>query len=287
MTKSIFSGTGVALVTPFKSNLEIDFEALGRLTKHVVAGKVDYIVLNGTTGESPTVKSEEKWQILAHVRSLTELPIMLGFGGNCTEELLADISNLGELSIQGILSVTPYYNRPSQKGLYNHFKAIADQCPVPVMLYNVPFRTAVNLESETTLALAAHPNIIGIKEASGQIEQIKEIIQKRPKEFIVLSGDDAMTLPIIEAGGEGVISVIANYKPVEFTEMVNAAMEGKSEYAQSIDSSLRPIYHLLSLEGNPSSIKTALEASGIIDRYVRLPLDKGSDELLNTFKKYT
>ena len=282
---TMFKGLGVALVTPFTSSLEIDFEGLGRVLNHVTKGGVDYLVVNGTTGESPTITSKEKWSILEYIFERTSLPIMLGYGGNCTQELIDEMDGLSQFPIKAILSVAPYYNKPFQKGLQLHYEAIADKSPVPVLLYNVPFRTSVNIEAETTLKLAKHPNIIGVKEASGDMNQITKIIDNRPENFLVLSGDDGMTLPILKAGGEGVISVIANYKPSEFTAMVNAALAGNFDQAAKQDEQLKSDYQLLSKEGNPTSVKTALEAIGLIERHVRLPLVPGSEELLQSFKK--
>jgi 4-hydroxy-tetrahydrodipicolinate synthase len=278
------TGTGVALVTPFDRNLQIDFDALEKLLIHVTDGGVDYLVVNGTTGESPTITSKEKWKLLEFVFNKTSLPVVLGYGGNSTMELIDEIGELPRFPITAILSVAPYYNKPSQEGLYQHYSLLADKSPVPVILYNVPARTSVNIEAKTTLTLAEHENIVAIKEASVNFDQIREIISHRKKDFLVLSGDDGSTLDLLKEGGEGVISVIANYKTQAFTQMVNMALDGEWSEAEQMNSELKKDYQLLSKEGNPTSVKTALESLGLIHRYVRLPLVAGSEDLLTEFR---
>jgi 4-hydroxy-tetrahydrodipicolinate synthase len=276
-------GTGVALVTPFNAQLEVDYNALTRLVKHVTDGGVNYLVVMGTTGESVTLNKEEKKKVLSHIKSVNEgkLPIVLGIGGNNTQEILETIEHTDFTGITAILSVSPYYNKPTQEGIYQHYVKIADACPVPVLLYNVPGRTSSNILPETTLRLAKHKNIIGIKEAAGSVEQVMKIVHKKPENFMVISGDDALTLPFISVGAVGVISVVANSNPKLFTEMVNHCLNADFIAAQKPHYKLLEIIELLFVEGNPAGVKAALKALGIIDDYVRLPLVNVSETTYN------
>lgn len=276
-------GTGVALVTPFNAQLEVDYNALTRLVKHVTDGGVNYLVVMGTTGESVTLNKEEKKKVLSHIKSVNEgkLPIVLGIGGNNTQEILETIEHTDFTGITAILSVSPYYNKPTQEGIYQHYVKIADACPVPVLLYNVPGRTSSNMLPETTLRLAKHKNIIGIKEAAGSVEQVMKIVHKKPENFMVISGDDALTLPFISVGAVGVISVVANSNPKLFTEMVNHCLNADFIAAQKPHYQLLEIIDLLFVEGNPAGVKAALKALGIIDDYVRLPLVNVSETTYN------
>jgi 4-hydroxy-tetrahydrodipicolinate synthase len=276
-------GTGVALVTPFNAQLEVDYNALTRLVKHVSDGGVNYLVVMGTTGESVTLNKEEKKKILSHIKSVNErkLPIVLGIGGNNTQEILETIEHTDFTGITAILSVSPYYNKPTQEGIYQHYVKIADACPVPVILYNVPGRTSSNMLPETTLRLAKHKNIIGIKEASGSVEQVMKIVHKKPEDFMVISGDDALTLPFMSVGAVGVISVVANCNPKLFTDMVNHCLNADFIAAQKLHYQLLEIIDLLFVEGNPAGVKAALKALGIIEDYVRLPLVNVSEATYN------
>lgn len=279
----LLKGTGVALVTPFDSTLSIDFDALGRLLRHVEAGNVDYLVALGTTAETSTLSTKEKLSLLNFIQSNSDLPLVVGHGGNSTQHLIDELPNFSNFNIKALLSVVPYYNRPSQIGLRRHYESIADASEWPIIMYNVPSRTASNLAADTAIQLASHDNIIAVKEASGDLNQIKEIINKTSKSFSVLSGDDGMTTEIIAAGGVGVISVIANYKPAQFCEMVHYAIEGQMTRAQEINKLLKEDFQLLTSEGNPTSVKTALESVGLMMRHVRLPLVDGSKELIKKF----
>jgi 4-hydroxy-tetrahydrodipicolinate synthase len=278
-------GTGVALITPFNKQLKIDYDALGRVIKHVERGNVDYLVALGTTGEISTLSRKEKQSILKFINASSDKPLIVGHGGNNTQQLIDELDLLQNRRVKALLSVTPYYNRPSQQGLIEHYQMLADNSPVPLILYNVPARTAVNLEVSTTLHLSNHGNIIGIKEASGSLEKAKKIISHSAEGFYVLSGEDSMTLDMIKLGADGVISVIANYKPKQFCEMVGAALQNQISKAVIGNAKLKQDYQLLMAEGNPTSVKTALQAIQLIDRNVRLPLIPGSEKLLQKFKK--
>jgi 4-hydroxy-tetrahydrodipicolinate synthase len=276
-----FAGTGVALVTPFKENLDIDYASLGRLLKHVSQGGAEYLVVMGTTGEAATLSVEEKKEVLAFVKknNAARLPVVYGLGGNHTRELLEQIAHTDWEGVEAILSVSPYYNKPSQAGIYEHYKAIADACPVPVILYNVPARTSSNMTAATTLKLARHPNIIGTKEASGDMVQCMEIARNKPADFLLISGDDLLALPMISFGAVGVISVLANAFPGPFTQMIRQALAGNFyEASQNLFGFLR-INPLMYEEGNPVGLKQALYYSGLCPNYVRLPLVPASQAL--------
>ena len=272
-----FKGTGVAIVTPFHDSGNIDFGSFEKIIEHVISHNVNYIVALGTTGESATLSKDEKVAVLDFVLETVNkrLPVVAGIGGNNTQEVINTIKATSFEGIDAILSVCPYYNKPQQKGMYGHFKAIAGICPVPVILYNVPGRTSSNLTAETTLRLASEfENIIGIKEASGNLAQCMEIIKNKPQDFLFISGDDALTYPLLALGADGVISVVANAFPVQFSEMVNLGLKGKLNKARTLHYLLLDFMNSLFLDGSPSGIKAALEDLGLCKSNVRLPLVK-------------
>ena len=281
-----FRGTGVALVTPFKEDGSIDFDAFKKLLHHVSSNGVNYLLVNGTTSESATTSAEEKEELLAFTVQVNDgiLPIVYGIGGNNTSELLKIIKKTNFKGVDGILSVSPYYNKPSQEGIYLHYKAIADACPVPVILYNVPGRTASNISAKTTVRLSEHKNIIGIKDASGNIEQALEILKYAHKDFILISGDDLVTVPMISIGAQSVMSVIANGFPAEFSRMVDLALHNDFKTATQYAKLFVDLNPLLYEEGNPVGIKQALEIKGISKNIVRLPLAPASDSLKERMK---
>lgn len=276
-----FSGTGVAIITPFKKDLSIDFESLEKQLEHLIANGINYLVVLGTTGESVTQTEAEKEQLVTFIKEKVNnrIPIVLGVGGNNTQAILNQIKNTDFDQIDAILSVAPYYNKPSQEGLYQHFKAIAEVCPVDVILYNVPGRTGSNIKAETTLRLAHDfKNIVAVKEASGDFSQAMYILKDKPEDFIVVSGEDALTLPLMAAGASGVISVVANAFPKEFSSMVQFALNNDFAEAEKIHYRLLEFIDYLFIEGNPAGVKAALEILGIIENNLRLPLVKVSDE---------
>lgn len=275
-------GTGVALVTPFKYDRGIDFQALERLVDNVIDGGVDYIVALGTTAETPTLSHEERTEVVATVRSQINgrVPLIVGIGGNNTVAVIDAINEMDLTGVSAILSVTPFYNRPNQRGLYEHYKAIAEAVEIPILLYNVPSRTGVNMSSETTLRLATEfKNIIGIKEACGDLEQCERLIAGRPEGFYVISGDDSLALPLIEMGGDGVISVAANAFPQFFSGMIELGFDAQTDKANAKWTEFAPLVKALFDEGNPTGVKAALAARGMIDNVLRLPLVESSDEL--------
>lgn len=272
-----FRGTGVAIVTPFTKDGNVDFKGLEKLVNFIIKGGVEYVVVMGTTGESVTLSKEEKQSVVEHVIETVDkrVPVVLGLGGNNTQEILNALKKESFAHIDALLSVSPYYNKPNQRGIYQHYKAIAEASPLPVILYNVPGRTASNIAADTTLKLAEEfKNIIGIKEASGSLEQCMKIIKHKPKDFLVISGDDALTLPIIACGGDGVISVVANAFPKDFSEMTRQILEGNVKEAQKLHYKLTDIIEQLFADGNPAGIKTVLEMMKICSSSVRLPLVK-------------
>jgi len=282
------SGTGVALVTPFKSDLSIDFEALTSLVNHCVDGKIDFLVVMGTTGESVTLSLEEKNAVLDCIKKANNnrLPIVLGIGGNNTDYITQSFSSYNLDGVDAILSVSPAYNKPTQEGIYQHFKAISKSSPLPIILYNVPVRTSSNITAETTLRLAYDfDNIIAVKEASGDMEQIMEIIAKKPIDFKVLSGDDAITLPIILMGGDGVISVLGQALPKDFSSMVKYGLEGDLKASKELHYKILSFVEPLFVEGNPVGVKTLLNLLGICKQEVRLPLVKSSSKLKSIFEQ--
>lgn len=273
-------GTGVALVTPFNANNEIDYPALRKLLKHTAKG-VDYYVVMGTTGEAATVTQEEKKQVLEFVKQNNPkgLPIVYGIGGNNTQAVIESIRHADFSGITAVLSVSPYYNKPSQAGIVAHFRAVADACPVPIILYNVPGRTASNLTAETTLQLAEHPNIIGIKEASGNLEQCMRISRYKPKNFMLISGDDLLTVVLYSIGGQGVISVLANAFPEIFKRARQECQKGNYVRASQHLFKLLEINGLMYEEGNPTGVKQLLAEMGLCSPHVRLPLAAASASL--------
>jgi 4-hydroxy-tetrahydrodipicolinate synthase len=278
---SRFKGVGAALITPFDEKNEIDYPGLKKLIDLVTDGGVDYLVVQGTTGESPTVTSKEKKDILAFTikNNTKSLPIVYGVGGNDTRAVLETISTTDFSGVDAILSVCPYYNKPSQEGIIAHFTAIADASPVPVLLYNVPGRTVINMKADTIVVLSAHPNIIGIKDAGGSIEQSMELAARVPEDFILLSGDDNLVTTMVSVGWHGVISVIANAFPREFTDLTWHALEGRFPEAAKLQLAFLEFDTLLYIESNPVGIKKCLEIKGICSSDVRLPLLKATDKL--------
>ena len=279
MATDLFRGTGVALVTPFDDQLEVDFEGLARLLQHTQ--KLDYLVVNGTTGESPTVNLNERKAVIEFVAAHNpqQLPMMYGIGGNNTQRVLHQLEKTDFSHIQGILSVCPYYNKPSQEGIFQHYTKIADKSPVPVVIYNVPGRTSCNIEAITTLRLAQHPNIIGIKEAANDKSQIIAIGKDKPDDFLLISGEDMNTMEIMRAGGAGVISVLANAFPDHMKNLVTACADQRWDEAESIVEVLLPINPLMYKESNPVGVKKILEILGICSAQVRLPLVPASVSL--------
>lgn len=268
-------GMGVALVTPFKKDKSVDYNALERMVEYVIEGKADYIVVLGTTGETPTLFLEEKERIKEVIirHNAGRVPLLLGVGGNNTQAVINKLESSDFNGFEAILSVVPFYNKPSQEGLYHHYKAIADASPLPVILYNVPGRTGVNMAASTTLSLAnSCPNIIGIKEASGNFAQIEEIIKNKPDRFEVISGDDSITYPLMTLGAVGVISVIGNAFPMEFGRMVRLCLDGKFQEALPIHWRFNELFNLLFVDGNPAGVKCALNVLGLIENELRLPL---------------
>ena len=270
-----FRGTGVAIVTPFKNDSSIDFAALGRIVNHVIHGGVNYIVVMGTTGESATLTKDEKKAIISYVVEVTDnrIPIVIGIGGNSTQEVINCVRHSNLTGVDGILSVAPYYNKPNQRGLFQHFKSIATCSPIPVILYNVPGRTCSNISSETCIELANEcENIVAVKEASGDIAQIMRIIRNKPDGFSVISGDDMMTIPIIASGGAGVISVLANAFPSATCELVTNSLKNNCKSARETQLRYLEMIELLFLDGNPSGIKAMLSIMNICQNTLRLPL---------------
>jgi 4-hydroxy-tetrahydrodipicolinate synthase len=276
-----FRGTGVALVTPFK-NGQIDWEDLEKVIEHVIAGGVEFLVSLGTTGESTTISENEHRQILDFTIKVNRgrLPLVAGiFGGNNTAVLVEKIQSFNFEGIDALLSSNPAYNKPGQEGIFRHYMALAEVSPRPIIIYNVPSRTASNMTAETTLRLAnASEKFLGVKEASDDIYQVMKIIKGKPKDFLVLSGDDFITLPLIASGGDGVISVIANTTPRPFTDMVRAALRQDMPTAQRLNLKLLELYKLLFIEGNPVGVKAAMELQGLCSREVRLPLVPMSEQ---------
>lgn len=278
----IFVGTGVALVTPFKKDLSIDFTALSKLVEFNIANGVDYLVINGTTGESVTVSKEERQRIVDVIVSVNKgrVPLVLGLGGNNTSAVIAEILSSDLTHIDAILSVAPYYSKPTQEGFYQHFKAIALASPKPIILYNVPGRTSKNMESQTTLRLASDfSNIIAVKEAGNNVQQYLELIKNKPKDFLIISGDDDLALNVVLAGASGVISVIGQAFPKEFSTLIRLGLQGKNKEAYKLHYKLMDIISMIFSENNPSGIKAVLQCLGITSNEVRLPLVKASEKL--------
>ena len=281
-----FTGTGVALITPLNQDLSIDFEGLKKLIEHV-SKSVDYLVIHGTTAESATTSLQEKHEILAYIlkENKKHLPVMLGIGGNNTSEVISRLKNTDLTGVDGILSVCPYYNKPSQEGIYQHYKAIAEASPLPVMIYNVPGRTGINIKTETVVRLAEIENIIGVKEASGDLNQCIEISKIKRKDFLLISGDDLLAVPMISIGAKGVISVIANALPDSFSNMIQLALKNDFLKASEILRTFTEINPLLYEEGNPVGVKQTVNSLGICNGYVRLPLVEASENLKTKIEK--
>lgn len=276
---------GVALVTPFNEDETVDFNALGRLIDYQLKNGTDYLVVLGTTAETPTLTESEKEQIIQFIVDKVngQIPIVLGVGGNNTKSVVEQVKNVDTRKIDAILSITPYYNKPSQEGLYQHYKAIAQASKLPIVLYNVPGRTGVNMTAATTLRLAREfSNIVGVKEASGNMTQMDEIIHGKPDNFVVISGDDAVTFPLITLGAVGVISVIGNAFPYEFSRMVRLALDGEYGSARKIHRQFNELFDLLFVDGNPAGVKSMLSMMGLINNRLRLPLVPTT---INTFEK--
>ena len=283
-----FTGSGVALVTPFKKDYSIDYDALRRLVRYQIESGTDFLVVQGTTGESPTLSQEEKMLVLQTVLDENQgaLKIVYGVGGNNTIDVGEKLKKV-PAGVDGILSVSPYYNKPTQQGMVEHFSYLASCTNLPIILYNVPGRTGSNLLPSTTLKLAEIPNIVAVKEASGNMEQIMEIIRLKPKGFGVLSGDDAITMPLIAAGADGVISVVANAFPKRFSEMVHASLEENLPIARAAHYDLLTITKMFFEEGNPGGVKVSLNAQGLMEEAMRLPLFPVSDSLRNRIYEET
>ena len=281
-----FKGTGVALVTPFDSQLKIDYAGFEKLLEFNANNGVDYFVVNGTTGESATTNKQEKRDLLKFVQSNNpkKLPIMYGTGGYDTMDIVQHVKEMDWSGVDALLSVSPYYNRPSQAGIIAHYEAVADACAVPVVLYNVPKRTGSNLEAATTVELSKHDNIIGIKEASGDFAQIVDIVSNKPDDFLLISGDDMCAVPMISLGCIGVISVLANAFPKEMSSMINAALAGDYEASRKYLSRLSSINPHMYSEASPVGIKEVLRQINICSNHVRLPLVNPSQQLTNIIK---
>lgn len=275
MVRNIFKGLGIALVTPFTATGGVDYDALKRLLDYQIKNGADFLCILATTGETPTLKADEKQHIkdLVVERVGGKIPILMGCGGNNTAAVVEELRNGDFTGIDGVLSVCPFYNKPSQEGLYQHFKTIAAATELPVVLYNVPGRTGVNMTAQTTVRLAHDcPNIVAIKEAAGSLEQVDEIIKNKPVDFDVISGDDALTFPMVACGAVGVISVIGNALPREFSRMLRLEMRGEFESARKIHHKFTDLFSLLFVDGNPAGVKAMLHEMGMIENVLRLPL---------------
>ena len=273
MTKKI-SGTGVALVTPFNKELQVDFSGLQKLLEHIAHSRVRYLVVHGTTGEASTTTSEEKSAILSFIQAHNpnNLPVVYGIGGNNTHEVVETIKNTPLAGTDAVLVTSPYYTRPSQEGIYQQYRTVAEACPVPILLYNSPARTGSNMTAVTTLRLSKHPNIIGIKEASGDLLQCLEIARDKHDDFLIIAGEDMLTLPMIATGAVGTISAIANAFPRTMSQLVDTALQSNDAAARAYTGALLPIASLISRAGNPVGTKQLLAVLGICQHYVRLPL---------------
>lgn len=286
--RELLKGTGVAAVTPFTSNNTIDFEALGRLLDHLIKGGVQYIVTMGTTGETPVLSKEEKKSIIeftyAHVNA--RVPVVVGVGGNSTQDVIDDLHYFPLEQATAVLSASPYYNKPSQEGIFQHYKALAAASPKPIILYNVPGRTGRNMSAATTLRLASIPNIAGIKEASGDMQQCIEILKDRPEHFMVVSGDDGLAMAQVACGMDGVISVAANVFPQQFSEMIQRSLAFDFVAAKKLNDQLLKGYDLMFAENNPAGAKAFLAEMGILQNLVRLPVVPLSESLHEQVKEY-
>jgi len=288
MEQNKFTGTGVAVVTPFKSDLSIDFDAFGKILRNLIDNQINYIVVLGTTGEAVTLTKNEKKELIHFADNCInkEVPLVVGMGGNNTAEIIENYTTFSFENVGAVLSVTPYYNKPNQNGLYEHFRIVAEKSPVPVILYNVPGRTGVNMTADTTLRIANEfpGKVIAIKEASGNIEQISKICKYKPVNFTVISGDDGLAVPSISIGAQGIISVVANAFPGPFSRMINSALEGKFGLAQFLHLSFLELYSALFEEGSPAGIKAVLTSMGLCENYLRHPLTPVSNALFDKLK---
>lgn len=283
-----FHGTGVAMITPFHKDGAVDYESLEKLIDHLISGGVEYLVTLGTTGETATLNKDEKKQILVFTAKAVDgrVPLIAGIGGNYTQEVINNIRELDASKFDAILSVSPYYNKPTQEGIYQHYKAISESSPLPIILYNVPGRTGSNIHAETTLRLANDfKNIIGIKEASGNFDQFNHILRDKPASFLFISGDDPVTLPLIALGAAGVISVVGNAVPKIFSDMVRLGIQGDFSAARELHFQLIEFTRLLFSEGNPAGVKSALNLQGIGTSQVRLPLVNASEALTEAISR--
>ena len=284
-------GTGVALVTPFQADLSIDYAAFGKVIEHVITGGVEYVVVLGTTGETPTLNKEEKVALanFTYEKVAGRVPVVVGIGGNNTAELVEELKSFPLDKAIAVLSASPYYSKPSQEGLFQHYKALAQVSPKPLLLYNVPGRTGRNLNAATTVRLAREvKNIAGIKEASGDMAQVMEILRDKPEDFLVVSGDDALTLPQIACGMEGIISVAANSFPRQFTDMVRLCLKGDFKAAKELNDKLIQGYELLFAENNPAGVKAVMSELKLIGNHLRLPVvpvSEGLQQKINTYVK--
>lgn len=288
MENKMFHGTGVALVTPFMENGAVDFASLARIIDNLINNGIDYIVVLGTTAETPTLTTDERKAVARFVRDRVagRCGLVIGVGGNCTSDVVATLKKWDLSGYNAILSVNPYYNKPNQEGLFQHFKAISEASPLPILLYNIPGRTGVNMTPETVARIATEcPNVIGIKEASGNLEQMEQIKALVPSDFMLISGDDGLTVEVIKRGGVGVISVLANAYPAQTAEVVESALNGNIAEAEAKLKALEEIISTLFEEGNPVGIKSALHIKGICSNVVRLPLVAGSEALCEKMNK--
>jgi len=284
----ILKGTGVAVVTPFKKSGAIDFDASEKIINHIIDGGCEFLVSLGTTGESPTISKQEKKALIEHTVKVIDgrVPLVIGIGGNNTSDVVLAIHSMPFKGVSAVLSVSPYYNKPPQAGLFEHFKIISESSPVPVILYTVPGRTGSNISAATTLRLAAEcPNIIGIKEASGNFDQIYQVLRDRPEGFLVLSGDDSLTMPLLSAGADGVISVTAQAFPKEFSNMVRFGLTGDFTSARKLHFHLLDFMNLLFSDGSPAGIKAALNILQLCENTLRLPLVPASEETTGKLKR--
>ena len=281
MKNNIFKGTGIALITPFKLDQSVDIEALTKIVNHVIDNGADFLVVLGTTSEAPTLSAGEKKLVINTILEANNgrLPILLGMGGNNTQAVIEAIKAQDFTGVQSILSVVPFYNKPNQRGMRAHFEAIADASPVPVVVYNVPGRVGVNLQAATCVELAKHPNIIAVKEASGNLQQIMEILRDKPADFDVLSGDDGITQPLMALGATGVISVAANAYTKPFSRMMHAMKEGRTDEAVRLHYAMLKMNQLIFADGNPAGIKCLMSHMGLCENVLRLPLVKVNEKV--------
>lgn len=287
--QKILKGTGVALVTPFKANEEVDLDALGNIIEHVIKGGVEYVVTLGTTGETPTLSKEEKIAIIGYTfeKVAKRVPVVVGIGGNDTRALIKDLETFPLDKAAAVLSASPYYNKPSQEGIYKHYEVLAAASPKPILLYNVPGRTGRNVAASTVIKLANNvPNIAGIKEASGDMGQCMQILRDKPADFLVVSGDDALVMPQIACGMEGVITVAGNAFPKKFSDMVRYSLAGDFKKAKALNDTLIEAYDLMFAENNPAGVKAFMKEMGLLENYLRLPMVPLSEGLHHKIKAY-